>query len=274
MRRSARTWTRAAVVSAAVVAAACAGRAAGPRASVGATTAPVELPGFDLGDAKPLAELTPGDLQANLTDKLSPPQVKDHAVYFGEVDAYDGPEQDAKLVSSLPILAVKAGDAWRAVPVVGPGLANTGWRYVGAGPAKLEVWGVLDTAVGDGGPDLFLAHSTDGGGAFKLFKLHKPAGPATVFDFAMGRDGHGRVIVSLDEAVGRAKPGLYYYETTDDGQTWSTHPRFEPDGMIRADTVPDEEQPDAEGDGKKPSKTSLPQSPAASPRVVPTRGGR
>ena len=227
------------------------------RAGVGPSTAPTTLPGpLQLGDAKPLADLLPGDLQANMTDKLSPPQTAAQVVYFGEVDAYDGPGEDAKVISALPILATKDGDAWRAVPVVGPGLADTDWRYVGSGPAAREVWGVLDTAVGDGGPDFTLAHSTDGGATFQLAALHKPCPQASVFDFAMNRDGRGRVTLALDETVGRARPGLYHYETDDDGRTWSARPRFEPDGMTRADSVPDDEQPDVGTDGHKPAKTA------------------
>ena len=258
MRKPGRTWTRLAGASAVAVAAslaACVGRSAGPRDGAGPTTAPAPLARIGLADAKPLADLTPGDLQANLTDKLSPPQTTGNAVYFGEVDEYDGPGDDAKLLSALPILATKDGDAWRAVPVVGPGLADTDWRYVGAGPAAREVWGVLDTAVGDGGADFFLAHSTDGGATFTLSALRKPCPQAAVSDFAMARDGRGRVTLSLDETVGRARPGLYHYETADDGRRWSARPRFEPDSMTRADAVPDEEQPDVGGDDK-PSKTA------------------
>jgi hypothetical protein len=267
MRVPLRVWTwTAAVVTASLTA--CVGRSAGPRPSVGPTTAPASVGTVELADAKPLSDLTPGDLQANLTDKLAPPQTKDATIYFGEVDEYDGPEEDAKLLSALPIIALKDGTAWKAVPVVGPGLANADWKYVGAGPAKREIWGVLDTAVGDGGSDLFLAHATDGGTTFQLFKLHKPAPQATVFDFAMSRDGKGRVIVSLDESVGHARPGTYYYETTDDGKTWSEHPRFEPDAMTRADSVPDDEQPDPAPDNGKPSKTSL------RTRVAPPSSGR
>ena len=234
------------------------GRAVAARrgSGVGPATAPATLPGpVQLSDAKPLADLLPGGLQANMTDKLSPPQTVGQAVYFGEVDEYDGPDEDAKLLSSLPILATKDGEAWRAVPVVGRGLANTGWRYVGAGPAAREIWGVLDTTTGDGGPDFTVAHSVDGGATFQLAALHKPCPQAAVFDFAMNRDGRGRVTVALDETVGRAKAGLYHYETDDDGRTWSAWPRFEPDGMTRADSVPDDEQPDPDLGAHKPAKT-------------------
>ena len=206
-----------------------------------------------LADAKPLAELTPAGLQAEMTDVLSPPRVADHAVYFGTVNAYAGDGDDAELTSALPVIALKEGDRWRAVPLVGRGLANAGWRYVGAGPRRGEVWAVLDTVVGDDAPTFTIAHSTNGGRTFALTAYDKPCPQASVYDFALARDGHGRVTLSLDTSVGHHRPGLYHYDTADGGRTWATAPRFEPDAMVRADSVPDDDQPEAfdRADGKK-----------------------
>ena len=249
--------------------AACGGAVAARRATTGPTTAATPVPGtVRLADAKPLTDLTTGDLTANLTDKLAPPQTSERTVYFGEVDAYDGPDEDAKVISALPILAVKDGATWRAVPVVGPGLADTDWRYVGAGPGQREAWGVLDAAVGDGGPTFVLAHSTDGGGTFALATLRKPCPQADVSDFAMTRGGRGRVTLSLDETVGPNHPGLYHYETADGGRTWSARPRFEPDNMVRADSVPDDEQPDPGTDAGKTGKTAWPRRSRRRPAIV------
>ena len=217
-------------------------------------TRPTTAPGtVRLTDAKPLAELTPTGLEAEMTDVLSPPQVAEHAVYFGTVNAYAGTDDDADLTSALPIVATKDGDRWRAVPLVGKGLANAGWRYVGAGPRRGEVWAVLDTVVGDDAPTFTIAHSTNGGRTFALTAYDKPCPQASVYDFALARDGHGRVTLSLDTSVGHHHPGLYHYDTADGGRTWATAPRFEPDAMTRADSVPDDDQPDVPDrpDGKK-----------------------
>jgi hypothetical protein len=250
MNTSLRAGLSAAVLAASLVA--C-GATAPPHPP---TTAPTTLPtSISLSEATPLADLVPGNLQANMTDKLSPPQTADRTVYFGEVDQYDGDDEDAKVISSLPILAVKDGDDWRAVPMVGRGLADTGWKYVGAGPRPREVWGVLDTTAGDGDTEFVVAHATDGGNTFALSSFHKPCRQASVYDFAMDRAGNGRITLSLDEAVGRHKPGLYHYETTDGGATWTPKPRFEPDAMVRAESVPDEEQPDTSATTGKPSHT-------------------
>jgi hypothetical protein len=111
------------------------------------------------------------------------------------------------------------------------------------------VWGVLDTAAGETRPNFVLAHSTDGGTTFALREIHKPCKLALFTDFTMSRTGIGRVTLSLDTDCGSNKAGLYHYETTDHGKTWSKSPRYEPDAMIHADPVPEDEQPDQQIDG-------------------------
>ena len=196
-----------------------------------------------LYDARPLDDLeTDSDnVQVTLTDKLAPPQAA-LPVYFGEADAF-GSEDDTTPVAALPVIALHLGDQWKAVPVTGPGLTDAGWKYVGSGPAAHEVWGVLDTTAGDDQPDFVIAHSTDGALTFTLKEFHKPCRLAEVSDFSMSRAGHGEVTLSLDTDCGSNKAGLYHYETIDHGKTWSRIPRYEPDAMVRAETVPDDEQP-------------------------------
>jgi hypothetical protein len=203
------------------------------------TTAPVVI---KLSDAKPLGDLEQDTMQVNLTDKLSSPQAND-TVYFGEIDQYSE-DDDQTPIAVIPIIALHPGEDWKALPLSGRGLQDAGWKYVGSGPGKKEIWGVLDTAAGETRARFVVAHSTDGGDTFSLRVFQKPCKLATVSDFAMTRDGHGRVTVSLDTECGRSKPGLYNFDTTDDGKTWSDVPRFEPDAMIRADEVPDDEQPE------------------------------
>jgi hypothetical protein len=195
-----------------------------------------------LSDAKPLGDLeTDDDVQVNLTDKLDLPLVAT-TVYFGEADAYDS-DDDKTPVGSIPIIAQHVGSQWKAVPVAGPGLADAGWKYVAGGPGPREVWGVLDTSAGDSQADFVVAHSVDGAMSFSLQKFHKPTKLAAVYDFAMSRRGQGRVTLSLDTDTGHNKAGLYHYRTSDDGKTWSNMPEYEPDAMVRADTVTDDEQP-------------------------------
>jgi hypothetical protein len=194
-----------------------------------------------LSDAIPLEQIESDDVQVTLTDKITSPATL-FPIYFGEADTFDSDDPDTA-IASIPVIAVCLGSDWKAVPLPGPGLENAGWKYVASGPALHEVWGVLDTAAGDSGPDFVVAHSIDGAMSFTLKTFHKPASLATVADFAISQIGRGRVTLSLDTNCGPNKAGLYHYETNDDGKTWSKIPRYEPDVMIRAATVMDDEQP-------------------------------
>jgi hypothetical protein len=222
---------------------ACAAGAGGGKGR-SAATAPSSV---KLSDAQPLEDLQSVGSQVNLTEKLTAPAAVD-TVYFGEIDTFASPDDDEPS-SAVPVIAVHPDDQWKAVPLLGTGLTDAGWRYVGAGPARNEIWGVLDTSAGDSRSRFVLAHSTDGGSNFELRVIRKPCKRASVYDFMMNRNGDGRVTVSLDAASGKFKPGLYNYETTDDGKTWSAEPRYEPDAMIHADAVSDDEQPDTTPNG-------------------------
>ncbi len=263
-------WT--AVLAAATLAGGGAGDPA-TRPTAPAATQPATRPALadvKLSDAEPLADAQGEDDQVNLTDKLSAPQVSG-TVYFGEVDTYgDGDDEDP--TAAKPVVAVKRDGDWRAVVLAGPGLTDAGWKYVGAGPRPREVWGVLDKAAGADRSEFVVAHSTDGGQSFHLRAFRKPTKRAAVYDFALSRDGTGRVTLSLEADVGRHKAGLYHYETTDGGATWAEQPRFEADAMIRADSVDDAEQPDAPpADGKGKARFDG----SATVRPISTRrGGR
>jgi hypothetical protein len=207
------------------------------------TTAPSPTQ-VKLTDVVALTGLTSENRTANLTDKLTRPQAA-QTMYFGEIDEYaDNADEDDPPIAALPIIALRNDKDWLAVPLAGEGLADAGWKYVGSGPAPREIWGALDTVAGDSQANFVLAHSTDGGASFQLTTFHKPCKLAEFFDFAMDRDGHGRASVSLDTDCGKYKAGIYHYQTTDDGKTWNLTPKYEPDAMIRADPVPDDEQPE------------------------------
>jgi hypothetical protein len=212
------------------------------------TTAPVSVI-VKLADAQPLGNIEDDNVQVNLTDKLSPPQAND-TLYFGEIDDYS-PEDDQNPIAAIPIIALHPGQDWKAVSLTGPSLVDAGWKYVGAGPSKKEIWGVLDTSAGDSRSHFVVAHSVDGGSTFSLRIFQKPCKLATVSDFVMTREGRGHVSVSLDTECGKIKPGSYSFDTIDDGKTWSDVPRFEPDAMIRADEVPDDEQPEPKAGASK-----------------------
>jgi hypothetical protein len=204
-----------------------------------------------LSDAVPLSQLAVDGLEANLTDKLTPPATTE-TIYFGELDQFGNDPDNDEPIGALPIIAVRNGTSWVAVPLTSEGMRDAGWRYVAAGPGAKEIWGAIDTVAGESRGSFVLAHSVDGGATFAMTVFHKPTRRAAFFDFTMDRSGHGQATISLDADVGPHKAGLYHYQTTDDGKTWSA-PRYEPDAMKRADPVPDEEQPDEGGGGTKTS---------------------
>jgi len=208
------------------------------------TTQPVII---KLADAVALPKLLSSGREATMTDKLNPPR---GPLYFGELDLYDDTDEDP--VNTVPIIATKNQDAWSALPLAADGLPNPGWKFVGAGPTKKEIWAGLDTVIGDPGPVFLLAHSMDGGETFSLQSIKKPVTRCEFFDFAMNADGHGRATVSLDKATNGKGPGLYHFDTTDGGKSWNAA-RYEPDAIERADPVPDDEQPDNAATGSRTS---------------------
>lgn len=204
-------------------------------------------PVVSMSRAVPLEKLEVDDWEPNLLNKLESPLAA-RTTYFGELDAYsdDADPDTDKPDDAVPIIAVRDSDgSFKALALVGGPLRESGWQFVGAGPHPGEIWGALDVVTDAQHGRFVLAHSTDGGKTFQLASFPKPCKLANFFDFAMARDGHGRATLSLDTDCGAVKAGLYHYRTDDDGKTWSTQPAYEPDAMVRADPVPDDEQPDA-----------------------------
>ncbi len=103
-----------------------------------------------LSDAVDLATLTK-EGEPNLSHQLH--LSRGGRVYFGTIDTFDN---DDKQIASLPIIARKNGDTWRALAIRDPRLKEAAWSYVGGGPNRGEVWGVLDAALDDDQPDLML----------------------------------------------------------------------------------------------------------------------
>jgi hypothetical protein len=203
-----------------------------------ATTMPSTDKTLVLSDAVDLDQLTK-DGEADLSHQLR--LSRGGRIYFGTINTFDN---DEKQTSSLPIIARKNGENWKALPIRDPRLKDAAWSYVGGGPHRGELWGVLDSSLDEDQPELLLAHSMDGGAKFVLSTLKKPDPKADFDSFCIGPDGKGRVTVYLapDPDNEKSKPGYYHFRTSDGGKTWAK-PEYESDVMWPARDVPDEDQP-------------------------------
>src|SRR5205814_6955008 len=169
--------------------------------------------------------------EANLTTKLE--LARGGRIYFGQLETYD---QDDHVDSSVPIIARRnsgdgngaASESWKAIRIDDSRLHDAAWMYVGAGPKRGEIWGVLDASLDAKQPELLVAHSTDGGATFALINLHKPSDSADFDSFCLGPDGIGRITlyISGDEDAS-ARPGYYHFRTSDFGKTWSNNAQYE-----------------------------------------------
>lgn len=189
-----------------------------------------------LSTAVPIPKLRKEAEQLDYAYKVDAPSAK-RLLYFGHLTNSDE--------LSLPVIIVATGGRLKAVPVETHFGADL-WQRVILGPNPLEIFGILDQPDDDRIDTLTIAHSTDGGDTWAITTLRKPSNEASFYDFAMSRDGHGRLSVQVDESTdppNRIKPGLYHYRTTDGGKTW-TAADFEPDQTKPADEVPEDEQPE------------------------------
>ncbi len=187
-----------------------------------------------LESAVPSNQVEHDDWELSLPSQLP---FKDRPLLFGDVATFD---DDDKATASIPIVAYKHGDSLLTLKIEDPRLKNASWAYIASGPAKDELWGVLDASTDDKQLDLVLVHSTDAGSTLALTSIPKPH-PAAVFDsFCMDKDGHGRVSMYVYRDQARLKhAGYYHYRTNDGGKTWSAADH-EPDAMTPATDAPDE----------------------------------
>jgi hypothetical protein len=119
-----------------------------------------------------------------------------------------------------PRVFVASGDgAWRLIQLPDE-LHNTVWVYVGRAISNDEVWGIT---VGGTGVLQFVS-SGNAGRAWKVRgSLPKVSKAAVVDVFSMNDEGHGTLILRLDEDSSANAPrlGYYFYITKNGGKTWS-----------------------------------------------------
>jgi hypothetical protein len=119
-----------------------------------------------------------------------------------------------------PRVFVSARDGiWRLIQLPDE-LHNTVWVWVGRAISGDEVWGIT---VGSTGV-LQLVSSGNSGRAWKVRgSLQKVSKAAVLESFSMNDEGHGTLILRLDEdpAPNAPRLGYYFYITKNGGKSWS-----------------------------------------------------
>ncbi len=201
------------------------------------TTRPVEGP--IRRTASVVAEsLIDHDHELTFTDKIT--RSSSVTIYFGQLDLIDHEDADEeKVANTAPIVAWKEGSDVRAVKLDDDRLVGAAWSYVGSGPGREEIWGVLDASLDDTQPGVVFAHSLDGGETWLLTSIEKPDRRAKFDSICLGPDGKGRLTVYLSAPAKsrRARQaGYYHFRTIDGGKTWSA-PEHEIDALHQSETV-------------------------------------
>ena len=159
-------------------------------------------------------------------------------IYFGQYDKLD--EQDNPTATS-PIIVSKVKGQWSALSVASDALPDAEFMLVATGPARHEIWTVLDNQLGKPARIVLLAHSVDDGQTWTLTSVAKPHDTGSFESFAMDKSGRGRLTIYLTRRQSSGHPGFYHLRTTDAGKTFSA-PDYEPDALKSADEVdPDED---------------------------------
>lgn len=200
-----------------------------------ATTQPLVL---HKAQAVELDTLTRDGAEASMWYQLRPHSAD--RILFGQMDTLS---DDDEVLTTAPIIAWYTNEQWTAIKITDPRLRDAAWVYVAAGPAKGEIWGILDQNLDAHQKDVVLVHSLDAGATFELTSIRKPQTTANFDSFCIDSKGHGRLSVYLD-AGGEKKnrPGFYHFRTIDAGRTWSPG-EYEADATSPADDVPDAQQP-------------------------------
>ncbi len=161
---------------------------------------------------------------------------------FGQSDVYDDNDD---VVATLPLIVASRKSSQLALSFADSRLRNAEWQFVASGPAKEEVWGVLDDSLNHKGRVVLLVHSTDAGESWSIDSIEKPAASGEYDSFAMAANGRGRLTIYVPPAPKhRGRAGFYHFRTIDGGKTWA-QPEHERDSLTPADDIPADDEPDS-----------------------------
>ena len=183
------------------------------------------VPSTRLAVALAVAEMMLVSLSAGAQDNGLPPETLAQSV---PIFAFQSQGNRPALVFTRsgnaqeqdPRVFVSARDGvWRLIQLPDE-LHNTVWIWVGRATSRDEVWGVT---LGGTGVLQFVS-SGNGGRSWKLRgSLQKVSKAAVLDSFSMNDEGHGSLILRLDEDSSPNAPrlGYYLYITKNGGKTWS-----------------------------------------------------
>ena len=235
------------------------GCAAGPKSAPAPAPAATPPRSVHLSRAIPLQKLRTDDTDFDLRNRMS---INDQELYFGQLETTDLHDN---VTATAPVVVAKIQGEWRALSLADERLPDAEFLFVASGPAKNEIWAILDNQIADPADSLLLAHSTDAAQTWTLTTLHKPQGFGAYDSFAMDKTGHGRLTVYLTHRESKGRSGFYHFRTSDDGNTWSA-PDYEPDSLDPAADIPDDADPEPLQD-LPPARTTLaPQSKIQNPK--------
>jgi hypothetical protein len=106
---------------------------------------------------------------------------------------------------------------------------NTSWVFAGRAKGKPSVvWGIAEWDVGDQGPDLEIARSTNGGRSWRhLYSLKKMSRHGTLVSFNITSNGIGSLTMQLENSIDPDHQGGFYtYSTRNGGRSWTRIPVY------------------------------------------------
>ena len=138
---------------------------------------------------------------------------------FGQFDRLNA---DDEVIATTPVIVQsdKFNKPALAMPIEDERLKDAAWAFVASGPAKNEIWAILDRSLDDDQPDIVLVHLIESHWSVQV--IHKPIPDADFDSFSMNRDGHGRLtLYAQSDSKAKRTGGFYTFRTTDSGKSWS-----------------------------------------------------
>jgi hypothetical protein len=143
--------------------------------------------------------------------------------------------QNEQKHATAPVILKKIGNRWKITELAEA--PQQQWGQVAIGPAKAELWAILDAAGDNESEQITLLHSTDAGNSWQFaVAVQKVSSFADFSAFSLAKSGQGRLTLHLTEDDDNITHGYYHYTTSDGGKSFRG-PSFEPDDTAEAESL-------------------------------------